>query len=266
MKTNIINKLNYKKIKKFFNVIIITIIVIICNCILIFVIIYIFKWFNNLKEGFQWSQDSIDKFKILQSTINPQSHFNMQMIQKQASEEEGKELLKTGVWPWSKETEYLYMDAVDREPIVRLTPGFSMQKAKTMYNENAIKQMISWNTKEGQFLLNGSYNKNKNDNNNNNNKNTIKCFSYVDKPSELKKIQIDGLQRLGFTDLLNGYKKEKIIAIENENVPNEMPGFSFIGKPCNPCAPLDNDYSCPFRLNVKGDDSVSDIWKTLWNI
>jgi len=281
MKIDIINKYKFKKnIFVFIIFIVFLIIIIILIVFIVFLFIrYIYNFrFNNLKEGFKWSQDSIDKFKILQSTINPLSHFDMQMIQKQASETEGKELLKTGIWPWSKETQYLYLDAVAREPIIRLTPGFSMQKAKTIYNENAMKQMLSWNTKEGQFLLNGSFIKNeRNETNTRGERNgerygerdEIKCFSYVDSPSVLKKVQIDGLQRIGFglnKDLLNGYKKENITDIANEDIPNEMPGFSFIGKPCNPCAPLDNDYSCPFRLNVKGDDNVSDIWKNLWNI
>jgi len=274
MKINILKNLKKK------NILINIIIFIFCTFLFLFICNWIrlifYKYFNyNLIEGFQWSPDSIYKFKVLQSTINPKSHFDMIMIQNQASEEEGKELIKNGFWPWSKETEYLYLDAVAREPIIRITPGFSMQNAKTIYNENAIKQMLSWNTKEGQFLLNGSFVNNNNNNSNDNNENNdfksirdeIKCFSYVDKPSKLKKIKIDGLQRLGpEKDLLNGYKKEQIISIENENIPNEMPGFSFIGKPCNPCAPLDNDYSCPFRLNVKGDDNVSDIWKILWKL
>ena len=26
------------------------------------------------------------------------------------------------------------------------------------------------------------------------------------------------------------------------------------------------DYSCPFKLNVKGNDEISDVWKNLWSI
>jgi len=47
-----------------------------------------------------------------------------------------------------------------------------------------------------------------------------------------------------------------------------MPGFSFVNGPCNPCSPLNDnpDYSCPFKLNVKGNDAISDVWKELWSI
>jgi len=226
--------------------------------IIIFIVIFIIisiVFYEKLKivEPFQWSQQNIDRFISLQSTINPQSHFNMQMVQNQASEEEALELFNTGYWPWSENTSALYKDAVSKEPIIRLTPAFSLQSAKTLYNENAIKKMLSWNTKEGEFLLNGGFN---NDNN------KIKCFSYANTtdPSVMKKISVNGYH------LWNGYKNEKITDINNEDIPQEMPGFSFISSPCNPCKALDEDYSCPFKLNVKGDDSVSDIWKILWNL
>jgi hypothetical protein len=175
----------------------------------------------------------------------------MPIIQNQASEEEALELFNTGYWPWSENTQYLYMDAIAKESIIRLTPGLSLQAAKKIYNENAMKKMLSWNTKEGQFLLSGGIN---------NEKNEIKCFSDAIGPSILKKISVNGY------NLWNGYKNEKITDISNENIPDEMPGFSFIGSPCNPCKALDDDYSCPFKLNVKGDDSVSDIWKLFWNL
>ena len=47
-----------------------------------------------------------------------------------------------------------------------------------------------------------------------------------------------------------------------------MKGFSFVKGPCDPCVALNNpaDYSCPFRLNIKGDDSISNQWKQLWGL
>ena len=228
--------------------------------ILIFIFIFIFiflfiVFYKKLKiiEPFQWGQENIDRFVSFQSTINPQSHFNMQIVQNQASEEEALELFNTGNWPWSENTESLYKDAIAKEPIIRRTPVFSLQSAKTLYNENAIKKMLSWNTKEGQFLLSGGFN---------NYNNKIKCFSDANsrETSVLKKIRVNGY------NLWNGYKNEKITNINNEDIPQEMPGFSFVSNPCNPCKALDDDYSCPFKLNVKGDDNISDIWKILWNL
>ena len=52
-----------------------------------------------------------------------------------------------------------------------------------------------------------------------------------------------------------------------------MPGFSFVKEPCNPCVALHDDYSCPFKLNVKesdvndnGGNKVSHFWRKLWSL
>jgi hypothetical protein len=36
--------------------------------------------------------------------------------------------------------------------------------------------------------------------------------------------------------------------IANENLPSTISQFQFIGKPCNPCVILENNYSCPFAI------------------
>jgi hypothetical protein len=202
-------------------------------------------------EPFQWSQNTIDDFLNFQSTVNPLSHFNIPILQEQASQEEVNYLLQNGYWPWSKYVEDLYLDDISKNKIQHITPAFSMVKAKKKYNENAMKQMLSWNTKEGEFLLYGGTNKNKE---------VIKCFSYLNGPSSMKKIQQNGY------NLWNGYKNEKITNLKDDEIPLEMPGFNFVGNPCNPCLALENNYSCPFKINIKGNESVSDIWKNLWNI
>jgi hypothetical protein len=216
-----------------------------------FYYIFFIKKKKLVLEPFQWSQNTIDDFLTFQSTVNPLSHFNIPILQQQASEEEVDYLLQNGKWPWSKFVEDLYLDAVAKETIVRLTPAFSMEKAKKIYNENAMKQMLAWNAKEGEFLLYGGKNENKE---------IIKCFSNLEGPSIMKKIQVDGY------NWWNGYKNEKITNIKNENIPLEMPGFTFVGNSCNPCLALENDYSCPFQLNIKGNKSVSDIWTNLWGL
>lgn len=215
------------------------------------VLYYLLLKKNTILEPFEWSQNTIDNFLSFQSTVNPLSHFNIQILQEQASEQEVSYLLQNGNWPWSKFVEDLYLDAISKNKILHLSPEFSMEKAKKIYNENAIKQMLSWNTKEGQFILSGSKSKNNE---------IIKCFSYLNGTSIIKKIQVDGY------NWWNGYKNEKITDIKNDEIPIEMPGFSFVKESCNPCLALDNDYSCPFKINLKGNESVSEIWKNLWNL
>jgi hypothetical protein len=54
---------------------------------------------------------------------------------------------------------------------------------------------------------------------------------------------------------------------ENQNIEQQVPGFKFLNRPCNPCTPLNNpqDYSCPFAINVGDGWEVSSIWKKMWS-
>ena len=63
-------------------------------------------------------------------------------------------------------------------------------------------------------------------------------------------------------NLFNGYKNTTTVDIH----PKEVPGFSFVRGECNPCSPFYSDFSCPFKLNVEGNNEISDVWKELWRI
>jgi hypothetical protein len=69
-------------------------------------------------------------------------------------------------------------------------------------------------------------------------------------------------------NLWNGYMNSTTTNVKPEDIPKEMPGFTFVKSPCNPCVALNSpgDFSCPFKLNVKGDSSISEPWKQLWNL
>lgn len=233
------------------------------------------------KESFVWSRDTIKKFDLYQDTVNLNANqFNMSVVQEQASEDEAKELINTGYWPWSEDTKKQYVEAVWQNPIIKFEPGAALDYAMKLYNETAAKRLLSWNTKEGQFLLYGS-----NDNNGKNigittgndglangigqgvtvngqisKKNIFKCSD--DSNPVLQKTTVNGY------NLSNGFKNTTTIDLALEDIPNEVPGFSFVNGHCNPCSVLNDvaDYSCPFKLNVKGNDEISDVWKNLWQI
>jgi len=218
-------------------------------------VVYI-HFFNKTKEGFIWSNKSIRDFLTFQNTVNPNTQFNMEMIQTQASEDELSALLCDGYWPWSEKTQTLYINEVSHNPIVKMSPQASMNYARTVYNENATKQMLSWNTKEGQFLLSGVsiYKKDGTKTGN------VKCEMDEHGKTFMKKTTYQG------DNLWNGYKNTKTTNLKNNELPKEIPGFHFIKGPCNPCVALDNDYSCPFELDTKDTGTVSEVWKSLWSI
>jgi hypothetical protein len=226
---------------------------------------YVNKYLSNsidLKEGFVWSRDTVKKFNVYQNTVNLNNNqFNMEVVQEQASEDEAKEMMKTSYWPWSEDTKKQYVEAVWSNPIIKFQPEAALDYAMKLYNETAAKRLLSWNTKEGQFLLYGGTNDADNSSENDRitvtgTKNIIKC-SDDRHPVLQKKIYNDRMLWPSSTE-----------NIKNEDIPNQMPGFSFVKGPCNPCSVLNDnpDYSCPFQLNVKGDNETSDVWKNLWNI
>ncbi len=231
--------------------------------IIAIIILYPFvdKLLNNLlginsygKEGFTWSRDLLTRFNTFQDTVNLNNNqFNLKVLQDQASPEEAEELLKTGYWPWSQATQDQYYESVWQNPIIKIFPGVALEYAMKLYNETAVKRLMSWNTKEGQFLLYGGK---AGDNT------VIKCSEDPDKNPVLQKTTINGY------NLWNGYKNTSTVNIQNDNIPKEMPGFSFVKNSCNPCSALNDpaDYSCPFKLNVEGDNETSAVWKNLWNI
>ena len=47
------------------------------------------------------------------------------------------------------------MDAVSQNPYIRTSPEDSANTAKTIYNENAILQILNMQSPQGQFLLHG---------------------------------------------------------------------------------------------------------------
>jgi hypothetical protein len=249
---------------------------------------------SNIQEGFTWNKSSTDKFLEIQKTINPEIVFDTNEIQNQATQEEVNYFNKHGHWRWSKEVEDLYKDALDNNPYVRTDPGDAINTMRTIYNEEAILQMLSWQTKEGKFLLNGvsisdnskgnpyedlpngwgdyAFNSKQISQNNN----VIKC-GYNKPTNETKtsantsntnELQLQEIQYKGNDGIVYNHVK-KIIPLDYNNLEKKIPGFSFINGPCNPCEALNNppNYKCPFVLDISGNmGGVTPVWQHLWGL
>ena len=252
------------------------------NCfllILLVISIILFNSFTKTKTGFQnynsstrfntnssnWSPDLIKRFNIYQTTISKNiTHFDLEILQKQATPLEVEHLLETGYWPWSEELQNEYLNKVLYNKIIKIEPKYALDYAMKTYNRNAARELLAWNSKEGQFLLYGGIigtnnTKNVNDINVNN---TIKCSTDSNGNSVMEKTVFNGM------NLWNGYINTNTSVVKPEDIPKEMPGFTFVNNPCDPCVALNSpgDFSCPFKLNIKGDDSISNPWKSLWGL
>jgi hypothetical protein len=227
-----------------------------------------FNSYSKRIDGFQndntnsWSPDLIQRFIKYQQTVNENNtQFDLDILQKQATPEEAEQLLNTGYWPWPEDLKQQYTDKVWSSPIIKIDPQYALDYAMKIYNEDTVREMLAWNTKEGHFLLYGGDLGVTNEMPQNV-RNTIKCSTDINGNSVMNKKVYTNM------NYWNGYIGEKVTTVLPDDIPKEMPGFSFVKGSCNPCVALNTpgDFSCPFKLNVKGDDQISDVWKQLWNV
>jgi hypothetical protein len=243
---------------------------------------------KNIQEGFSWNEHLTQQFLEIQNTQNPGIVFDPAEIQRQASEQELKYFLKHKKWPWSENTKELYTEALNRNPFVRTSPQTAIDVVQSIYNEQAILQLLSWQAKEGQFLLHGvtvEGNKKKKGDKDDEYEllpNGWGEFAYNSgqinrsDSSPLYKCAYDKEGNLSITkfsyDFLRGIRLKVPKAIPNSKLESTIPGFQFIRRdapPCNPCDALDNPpgYTCPFTIKTKGTfGGTSPIWKYLWGI
>jgi hypothetical protein len=232
---------------------------------LFFIILSRVTWTSSsLKEGFAvknaWSKDLVAKFLKFQKMLNPNVVYDMKVVQQQASPDEVEYLFKHNKWPWSKQVIDIYKQAVAENSFVKVDPGISMIDAQRIYNEMAMKEILSFGTKEGTFLLNGvviGHNKKMPSNVND----VVRCGTDPKtKRSVVEKVVYNGY------DSISGAMNKTVTNVGLGQIPGLVNGFKFLNGPCNPCAPLDNppNYSCPFSLNTGNGAEVSPIWKLLW--
>ena len=247
-------------------------------CIFIISVFYIFTLLMKKRENFTWNKKSTRDFIDIQRTINPHKIFDIDMQKEQASQEEVNYFNKYGIWQWSQKTQTLYKEAVSQNPFIKTVVKDALHDAMKIYNESAILQILSQQSKEGQFLLSGIL---VTPTNTLNSKEKLPSgygsFAYSsglinNKTKDLIKCNLTGdLERIkynGKADNIHGEQKEEISILNYNELEKIIPGFTFVKEPCNPCVPYNKipDYSCPFKIQVKKDSIISEIWKYLWNI
>ena len=228
-----------------------------------------------------WSQDSTTNFLQLQNSINRNVIFDPIQIQKQASQKELDYFLQNGMWPWAQKVQDLYSKMLDKNPFVRTYPKDAIIHARTIYNQNAILQILSWQNKEGNFLINGVEV-------NDNSKNPLEDlpsgfgnFGYssgliVNRNNSIIRCKVNPegknmtLEKRTYTgkDGITGLQTKDISDVDYNDLENIIPGFKFTNGPCNPCVALNSppDYSCPFTLKLKNKSSAtSSVWNYLWS-
>ena len=234
------------------------------------------------KQPSQPSQHELEQnFLQIQNTINRNKIFDMDIIKSQASQEELKYFNSNGQWPWSQDVINLFEEAVSRNPYIRTVPKQATNYARTVYNQTAILRILSYQTKEGEFLLNGVLVKDPSGNKIEELPNGFGNFPYEsgllgNRVDDIIKCNINNennptLERIRYTGKggVFGEQTEKVTPVDYNYLESIIPGFTFLNKPCNPCGALASkpDYSCAYRLKVKGKTPfISSVWQYLWNV
>lgn len=222
-----------------------------------------------------------EDFLRIQNTINKNKVFDMNTINSQASLEELDYFNKNGKWPWSQDVIKLYQESVKRNPYIRTLPEIATDYARTIYNQNAILRVLTYQTKEGLFLINGVLVKDPSGNKMEELPSGFGNFPYeaglldnrVDDiiKCNMKNSNNPMLERIRYTGkgVIFGEQTEKVTPVDYNDLEKIIPGFTFLNEPCNPCGSMaDNpDYSCAYRLRVKGKPPfISSVWQYLWGV
>ena len=250
------------------------------GAILSLILILLYR-FSSLVKVESFTDSSLQDFLLIENTINRQKIFDTNILSTQASQEELDYFNANGMWPWSQKVIELYEEAISRNPYIRTVPEEAVNYARTIYNEAAILRVLSYQTKEGQFLLNGVLVKDPSGNKMEELPSGFGNFPYqagllenrVDDiiKCSMKNERNPTLERIRYTGKggIFGEQTTRVTPVDYKNLEKIIPGFTFLNKPCNPCGGIASnpDYSCAYRLRVKDKPPfISDVWQHLWDI
>jgi hypothetical protein len=231
--------------------------------LMLFLILIILYRFSTLvkvnKESF--TDQSLQDFLLIQNTINKQKIFDTNILQTQATQEELDYFNSHGMWPWSDSTIQLYISSTNKNPYIRTYSKDAIGYARTIYNEKAILELLSNQTNEGLFKINGVQVEGDKPNLKEQLPNGFGSFPYTsglmeDTRKDIIKCNFDsGLpQRTRFQGRggIFGEQLTEVSSVDYNDLEKIIPGFSFLSAPCNPCASVnDSKSNCQFKLNVK---------------
>lgn len=200
----------------------------------------------------KWSKKTTNAFIALNQTLYG-GMFDIDILQDQASEKEALEFLETQLWPWTEDTKRGYSDILKTNTMLRTDTYWMTEEARGTYTNNAMKQLIEWNSPEGKLLLYGR-----------NIPNTHNIYTgsgtyglnsglvslgqdVVRCGTNGKMVRYHNMDNDGIT----GAHRQKVTEVDYKDLPKLLPGFTWEGgEPCNPCENLENppEIKCRFKI------------------
>jgi hypothetical protein len=219
---------------------------------LILIILYRFSTLVKTTESF--TDQSLQDFLLIQNTINKQKIFDTNILQTQATQEELDYFNSHGIWPWSNSTIDLYISLTNKNPYIRTYSKDAIGYARTIYNEKAILELLSNQTNEGLFKINGVQVEGDKPNLKEQLPDGFGSFPYTsglmeDRRKDVIKCNLDTqqLERTSFQGRggIFGEQLTEVSSVNYNDLEKIIPGFSFLSEPCNPCL---SDSKCKFKL------------------
>ncbi len=226
--------------------------------------------FSTLSKVESFTDSSLQDFLLIQNTINRQKIFDTNILSKQATQEELDYFNSHGMWPWSESTTQKYIDATNKNPYIRTYSKDAVNYARSIYNENAILELLSNQTNEGLFKIDGVLVPNPQGNPKEELPNGFGSFPYEsgllnDRTKDVIKCNLDTneLERTTYNGKggIYGEQLKSVTPVDYNDLTKLIPGFSFLDKPCNPCASVSDRKSVSDRISVSDRKSVSDRCK-----
>jgi hypothetical protein len=220
---------------------------------LILILLYRFSALVNVES---FTDSSLQDFLLIQNTINRQKIFDTDILQTQASQEELDYFNSHGMWPWSDSTIDLYISSTNKNPYIRTYSKDGVNYTRTIYNEKAILELLSNQTNEGLFKINGVQVEGDKPNTKEQLPNGFGSFPYTsglmeDKRKDVIKCNFDTgtVERTRYNGRggIFGEQLTEVSPVDYNDLPKAVPGFSFLSEPCNPCSSVSNN-KCHFKL------------------
>jgi len=210
-----------------------------------------------------WTPETVYNYLLTQKTNNEHIIYDPVILQQLATQEEADFFLTNGYWPWTQETKDKYIKELNKNTIIRNFAPKSVKTDQKIYPEKAIQEIVEWNTREGQFVLNDAI---------------------VNQEHNKVRASNKGMGIFGFTSGLLNPASNKIIGcrkmkedqtdepylitptkgpyslynpksrkLDYAEIPELLDGFEFTNGPCNPCLLLNQpqNNSCKFKVKKK---------------
>lgn len=198
--------------------------------------------------SFKWTDKMLFDFLSIQKLINPGIVFDTNIIQQQVTPNEMEFFFQHKYFYWTPETEQKYMDFINHNPTIRILAKDALNKAQTIYNENAILQLLYTQSNEGKFLIYGRKSITPSENATDYGYNSglqgeneqIVCGTNKNKDFLLQKI-VNQPNEFGINETI-------VTDLNVNDLENEIFGFKFLKNKCNPCLNLIDNNKCKFLL------------------